>query len=274
MTTAIVVAAGKGSRMGGAVDKAFLTLGSRPVVAHALAAFERCPDVSEVVLVVRKDQLSAADSAVRMFGLRKVRRIVAGGATRLASVRAGIAAANPDTTYFAVHDGARPAVPVALVRDCVASARKFGSGVAAAKITDTVKSVSRAGVVESTPERAKLWEVQTPQGFRRDILEEAYRRAEAESFLGTDDAGLVERLGLPVRVVEGSYRNIKVTTPEDLWVVETFMQRDIVRNVKARMESAGEDIDAALDGLDAFADKLAATVSEKIRAYRNKGEKK
>ena len=92
MTTAIVVAAGKGSRMGGAVDKAFLTLGSRPVVAHALAAFERCPDVSEVVLVVRKDQLSAADSAVRMFGLRKVRRIVAGGATRLASVRAGIAA--------------------------------------------------------------------------------------------------------------------------------------------------------------------------------------
>ena len=164
MTTAIVVAAGKASRMGD-VDKAFLTLGSRPVVAHALAAFERCPDVTEVVLVVRKDQLSAADSAVRMFGLRKVHRIVPGGATRLASVRAGIAAANPDTTYYAVHDGARPAVPVALIRDCVASARKFGSGVAAAKITDTVKSVSRAGAIEKTLDRDPLWAAQTPQVF-------------------------------------------------------------------------------------------------------------
>ena len=223
MTTAIVVAAGKGSRMGGAVDKAFLTLGSRPVVAHALAAFERCPDVSEVVLVVRKDQLSAADSAVRMFGLRKVRRIVAGGATRLASVRAGIAAANPDTTFFAVHDGARPAVPVALVRDCVASARKFGSGVAAAKITDTVKSVTRAGVVEATLDRDPLWAAQTPQVFRADLLRKALEKADDKDASITDESSAVERLGQSVRIVESKEPNPKITYPGDVGTVARLL---------------------------------------------------
>lgn len=206
MTTAIVVAAGKGSRMGGAVDKAFLTLGSRPVVAHALAAFERSPDVSEVVLVVRKDQLSAADSAVRMFGLRKVRRIVAGGSSRLASVRAGIAAANPDTTFFAVHDGARPAVPVALIRDCVASARKFGSG-----------------VVESTLDREPLWAAQTPQVFRADILRKALEKVDDKDPAITDESSAVERLGEKVRIVENPEPNPKITYPGDVGIVARLL---------------------------------------------------
>ena len=222
MTTAIVVAAGKASRMGD-VDKAFLTLGSRPVVAHALAAFERCPDVTEVVLVVRKDQLSAADSAVRMFGLRKVRRIVPGGATRLASVRAGIAAANPDTTYYAVHDGARPAVPVALIRDCVASARKFGSGVAAAKITDTVKSVNRAGAIEKTLDRDPLWAAQTPQVFRADLLRKALEKADDKDASITDESSAVERLGQSVRIVESKEPNPKITYPGDVGTVARLL---------------------------------------------------
>ena len=222
MTTAIVVAAGKASRMGD-VDKAFLTLGSRPVVAHALAAFERCPDVTEVVLVVRKDQLSAADSAVRMFGLRKVRRIVPGGATRLASVRAGIAAANPDTTYYAVHDGARPAVPVALIRDCVASARKFGSGVAAAKITDTVKSVTRAGAIEKTLDRDPLWAAQTPQVFRADLLRKALDGVDDKDPAITDESSAVERLGGTVRIVESKEPNPKITYPGDVGIVARLL---------------------------------------------------
>ena len=222
MTTAIVVAAGKASRMGD-VDKAFLTLGSRPVVAHTLAAFERCPDVTEVVLVVRKDQLSAADSAVRMFGLRKVRRIVPGGATRLASVRAGIAAANPDTTYFAVHDGARPAVPVALIRDCVASARKFGSGVAAAKITDTVKSVTRAGAIEKTLDRDPLWAAQTPQVFRADLLRKALEGVDDKDPAITDESSAVERLGGTVRIVESKEPNPKITYPGDVGIVARLL---------------------------------------------------
>ena len=222
MTTAIVVAAGKASRMGD-VDKAFLTLGSRPVVAHALAAFERCPDVTEVVLVVRKDQLSAADSAVRMFGLRKVRRIVPGGATRLASVRAGIEAANLDTTYYAVHDGARPAVPVSLIRDCVASARKFGSGVAAAKITDTVKSVSRAGAIEKTLDREPLWAAQTPQVFRADLLRKALEGVDDKDPGITDESSAVERLGGTVRIVESKEPNPKITYPGDVGIVARLL---------------------------------------------------
>ena len=222
MTTAIVVAAGKASRMGD-VDKAFLTLGSRPVVAHALAAFERCPDVTEVVLVVRKDQLSAADSAVRMFGLRKVRRIVPGGATRLASVRAGIEAANLDTTYYAVHDGARPAVPVPLIRDCVASARKFGSGVAAAKITDTVKSVSRAGAIEKTLDREPLWAAQTPQVFRADLLRKALEGVDDKDPGITDESSAVERLGGTVRIVESKEPNPKITYPGDVGIVARLL---------------------------------------------------
>ena len=224
MTTAIVVAAGKGSRMGGAVDKAFLTLGSRPVVAHALAAFERSPAISEVVLVVRKDQLSAADSAVRMFGLRKVRRIVAGGATRLASVRAGVAAANVETTYFAVHDGVRPAVSVSLIRDCVASARKFGTGVAAAKITDTVKAVGRNGAIEKTLDRAPLWAAQTPQVFRADLLRKALDGVDDKDPAITDESSAVERLGETVRIVESAEPNPKITVPGDVGIVARLLR--------------------------------------------------
>ena len=223
MTTAIVVAAGKSQRMGENVDKAFLTLGSRPVVAHALAAFERSPDVSEVVLVVRKDQLAAAEGAVRMFGLRKVRKIVPGGATRLASVRAGLAAANPDTTVFAVHDGARPAVPVPLIGACVESARKFGSGVAAAKITDTVKSVGRGGIVERTVDRAPLWAAQTPQCFRASVLRRALEAADDKDPSLTDEASAVERLGETVRIVENEDPNPKITRPGDVPLVTRLL---------------------------------------------------
>jgi 2-C-methyl-D-erythritol 4-phosphate cytidylyltransferase len=158
-----------------------------------------------------------------MFGLRKVRRIVAGGATRLASVRAGIAAANPDTTFFAVHDGARPAVPVALIRDCVASARKFGSGVAAAKITDTVKSVTRAGVVESTLDREPLWAAQTPQVFRADLLRKALEKVDDKDPAITDESSAVERLGEKVRIVENPEPNPKITYPGDVGIVARLL---------------------------------------------------
>ena len=255
-------------------NKVLLELLGKPILVQTLLRFSECASVDDFIVVVGEEDVEKGTATLAKTGGLKPFRVVAGGSERQYSVRNGIAALHPDTEVVLVHDAARPLVSVKTIEAVVAEAWRSGAAIAAVRAKNTIKIVRGDGVVESTPERAKLWEVQTPQGFRRDILEEAYRRAEAESFLGTDDAGLVERLGLPVRVVEGSYRNIKVTTPEDLWVVETFMQRDILGNVKARMESAGEDIDAALDGLDAFADKLAATVSEKIRAYRNKGEKK
>ncbi|MBR5163410.1 MAG: 2-C-methyl-D-erythritol 4-phosphate cytidylyltransferase [Schwartzia sp.] len=273
MVTVIFPAAGEGRRMNAGKNKVLLELLGKPILVRTLLRFSECSAVDDFIVVVGEEDVEMVTATLAKTGGLKPFRVVAGGSERQYSVRNGLAALHPDAEVVLVHDAARPLVSVKTIEAVVAEAWRSGAAIAAVRAKNTIKIVRGDGVVESTPERAKLWEVQTPQGFRRDILEEAYRRAEAEGFLGTDDAGLVERLGFPVRVVEGSYRNIKVTTPEDLWVVETFMQRDIVGSVKAKMESAGEDIDAALDGLDAFADKLAATVTEKIRAYRNKGEK-
>lgn len=216
MTSAVVVAAGNGARMGNSPDKVFLNLGAKPVLAHALAAFESCPDVDEIVLVVRKDQFPAAHGLVQMFGCRKVRQIVGGGKTRLASVRNGVAACNPDSLYIAVHDGARPCVTPALVSETVASAKKFGSGVAATKVVDTVKAASRSGVVERTVDREPLWTVQTPQTFRASLLRKALESADDKDPSLTDEASVAQAAGIEVRLVRSSVPNIKITVPDDL----------------------------------------------------------
>ena len=273
MVTVIFPAAGEGRRMNAGKNKVLLELLGKPSLVRTLLRFSECAAVDDFIVVVGEEDVETVTAILAKTGGLKPFRVVAGGSERQYSVRNGIAALHPDTEVVLVHDAARPLVSVKTIEAVVAEAWRSGAAIAAVRAKNTIKIVRGDGVVESTPERGKLWEVQTPQGFRRDILEEAYRRAEADGFLGTDDAGLVERLGLPVRVVEGGYRNIKVTTPEDLWIVETFMERDVVGTVKAKMESAGEDIDAALDELDAFADRLAAKVGEKIRSYRNKGEK-
>lgn len=217
MTTAIVVAAGKGERMGGKTDKAFLSLGPKPVLAYSLMTLDGHAGVDDVVLVVRKEQLLAAQGLVQMFGCRKVRKIVPGGTTRLASVRAGLAACDPDDTRFVlVHDGARPCVTHQIVEDCLASARKNGSGVAASRMVDSVKTASRAGVVESSLDRDKVWTVQTPQAFRFDLLRRAVDAVQDKDPRVTDESSAVELLGEPVRLVQSATPNPKITVPEDL----------------------------------------------------------
>lgn len=223
MNSAVIVAAGRSRRMGGTVDKAFLSLGSRPVVVHSLLAFEQCPDVDEIVLVVRKEQIPAAEAAVRMFGCRKVRRVVPGGATRLASVRAGLAALDPDSALVAVHDGARPGVTAELVSDCMRSAKRTGTGVAAAKVTDTLKAVGRGGLIERTVDREPLWAAQTPQAFRTDLLRRALDAADDRDPTITDESAAVERLGESVRIVANAHPNPKITYPEDVAVVARLL---------------------------------------------------
>ncbi|MBQ8697873.1 MAG: 2-C-methyl-D-erythritol 4-phosphate cytidylyltransferase [Schwartzia sp.] len=274
MVSVIFPAAGEGRRMNAGKNKVLLELLGKPILVRTLLRFSECAAVDDFVVVVGEEDVAQVSEALQTVAGLKPFRVVAGGSERQYSVRNGLAALHPDAEIVLVHDAARPLVPLKTIEAVVAEAWRSGAAIAAVRAKNTIKIVRGDGVVESTPNRANLWEVQTPQGFRRDILEAAYRRADEDGFLGTDDAGLVERMGLPVRVVEGSDRNLKVTTPEDLWVAETFMERDIVGRVKARMESAGEDIEAALDGLDAFADKLAATVSGKIRAYHGRGENK
>ncbi|NLB68566.1 MAG: 2-C-methyl-D-erythritol 4-phosphate cytidylyltransferase [Lentisphaerae bacterium] len=218
MTTAVIVAAGRSERMGGGVDKAFLSLGSKPVVAYSMMAFEACPDIDSIVLVVRRDQVVAAKGVAQMFGCRKVKAVVAGGASRQASVKNGLNACDSDTSIVCVHDGARPCVTTALISETIKSAKRYGSAVAATRVTDTVKHVERGQIVSSTLDRAKVWTVQTPQTFKFDLLYRAIEKAEADKKVFTDEASAVEHIGENVHLVPTLFPNIKITVTEDLTI--------------------------------------------------------
>lgn len=224
MTAAIIVAAGRGERMGAKLDKAFLSLGPRPVVAYAIMAFESCPDIQDIVLVVRREQMAAAKGMAQMFGISKLRRIVAGGARRQDSVSNGLAALAPETRCVAIHDAARPLVTSALISATVRSALKHGSGVAAKRLVDTIKYVEKGAVVTRTMDRTKLWSVQTPQTFKIELLRQAYAALAEKGETVTDDAAAVELLGEQVRLVEWEQPNLKITVAEDLTVAAAILR--------------------------------------------------
>ena len=218
MVTAVIVAAGKSDRMGPGTDKAFLNLGSRPVLAWSLLAFEHCQDVDQIVLVVRKDQQTAAKALVKMFGISKLHAIVPGGKERQDSVMAGIKAADSDTRIIAVHDGARPCVRPETISEVVKMARRGGAAVVGCRIWDTVKYVDKGTQIDHTEDRSKLWAVQTPQAFSAQVIRKAYEKVIAEKKSVTDDSAAVEMLGEPVKIFESNAVNLKITTVEDLQV--------------------------------------------------------
>lgn len=224
MNYGVVVAAGKSERMGPNVDKAFFSLGSQPVLAYSLIAFEKCPDVDGVILVVRKDRVDAARGMIQIYGCSKVKRVVAGGNSRQASVANGLAELPPDVKVVAVHDGARPCVQSSLISQTIQSAKKFGSGVAAYKITDTLKEVDKGLVVTQTLDRTKVWAVQTPQAFEVGLLNKAYEFVEKKKLVVTDEASAVEKISKGVRLVEAPLSNIKVTTPTDLELAAALLK--------------------------------------------------
>lgn len=224
MIFGIIVAAGKSERMGSDVDKAFLSLGTRPVLAYSLLAFEQCPLIDGVILVVRKDRLDSARGLAQIFGCAKVRAVVVGGTTRQASVMNGMEQLGEDVRIVAVHDGARPCVTPELIAETIRSAKRCGSGVAAVKITDTIKEVDRGMIVSRTVDRAKLWAVQTPQTFRVDLLLKACQNAAKKNLSVTDEASAVEAIGEPVHLVPASWSNIKVTAPVDLSLAASLLK--------------------------------------------------
>jgi len=216
MNFAIIVAAGKSERMGPDIDKAFLSLGTRPVVAYSLVAFEKCPDVDSVILVVRKDKLEAARAMVQMYGCAKVKRVVAGGARRQDSVVNGLEHVPADAKIVVVHDGARPCLTPDLITETVNSAKRFGSGIAACKVTDTIKEVARGLTVSKTVDRTRLWAVQTPQAFERESLVKAFEVVRKKRLVVTDESSAVEMVCKDVRIVPAPWTNMKITTPNDL----------------------------------------------------------
>jgi len=210
--------------MGADIDKAFLSLGTKPVVLYSLFAFEKCSDIDEVILVVRKDRIEAARQAVRMFGCNKVKKIVAGGTLRQKSVINGMKEVDKETDIVVVHDGGRPCVSANLISQTVASAKQHGSGIAAVKITDTVKKVDKGMVISETIDRSKLWLVQTPQAFKINLLKKALTFIVKKKIKVTDEASAVELVSKGVRLVASSFSNIKITTPDDLTFAAALMR--------------------------------------------------
>ena len=222
--SAVVPAGGRGVRMGSDVPKQFLTLGDIPLLVHALKIFESSSIISEVVLVVPEDDCAyCRDHIVPMYGLKKISQVVGGGRRRQDSVLNGIQATNPTSDIVVVHDAVRPFVTERMIADVVKAARKHGAAIVAIPLRDTVKRVNFDGLIEETLSREKLWAAQTPQAFQRDILLRAHEQGETDGVDATDDAFLVERMGLSVSVVQGSFHNIKVTRPEDLQMGQAIL---------------------------------------------------
>jgi 2-C-methyl-D-erythritol 4-phosphate cytidylyltransferase len=219
---AIIVAGGTGVRMRHPCPKPLLLLGGRPVVARTVQVFDAHPGVAGVVLVVHPDHEKAYRRAMTAAAHQKPVLIVPGGATRSDSVRRGLRALDRDTGIIMVHDAVRPLVAARMITDGIRAAVAAGAAVAAVPVKATLKECDPVtGRVCSTLDRARIWEVQTPQVFGRALLERAYDN-DAEA---TDDAALVERLGHPVTVFPGEYSNIKITTPEDMAIAEVLLGR-------------------------------------------------
>lgn len=214
--SAVIVAAGRSSRMAG-VDKIFAPLNGRPLLAHSLDRFEEFDPVGEIVLVLAAESLGPGRELVRRYGYRKVAQICAGGERRQDSVRAGLEALQP-CQWVIIHDGARPGLDAALLQRGLEAARQSpeGAAIAAVPVKDTIKVVSPAMEITATPDRATLYAAQTPQIFRYNRLRQAHAQFRGDA---TDDAALMESLGHRVTIFPGSYRNRKVTTPEDLAAV-------------------------------------------------------
>lgn len=223
----IIVAAGRGTRMGTKESKQFLSLRDKPIIVHTLEVFDRHPVIREMVLVTGEQDVERCRGWIAEYGITKKVKVIPGGAERQHSVYRGLREIG--TPWVLVHDGVRPFVTSGQVTSCYEAAVRHGAAILAVPVKDTIKQADARGRVTGTPDRTSLWAVQTPQAFRRSDLLRAHEDAEADGFIGTDDAMLIERLGLPVFVAEGSYRNIKITTPEDLDVAEIFIKRQEIQ---------------------------------------------
>ncbi|MBN1957271.1 MAG: 2-C-methyl-D-erythritol 4-phosphate cytidylyltransferase [Desulfuromonadales bacterium] len=226
--TVLIPAAGTGRRMGTEVSKQYLTLAGKPILAHTLALFEHHPLVEHIYLIVPPSDIDyCRQQIVEVYGFTKVRQLVPGGQQRQDSVWNGLKALMADglddpQRPVLIHDGARPLFDNALLSELIEVVSDQGACAVGVPVKDTIKNVEGQQITGS-PDRQRLWHAQTPQGFQYRLLVNAFERAMADHFIGTDDASLLERIGYPVQMLEGNYRNIKVTTPEDLLIAAALL---------------------------------------------------
>lgn len=243
-TGVILAAAGQGKRMGRRVNKVLLSLAGQPVIKYSLDVFEALPDVEEIIVVAHPQEVSVMEQdIVKRYGYRKVRKIVPGGRERQDSVWAGLNAMDDKLNLVAVHDGARPLVSPELALRVIKTARNFGAACPGVPCKDTLKKVGTDGRVEATLDRSQLYQIQTPQVFEISRLKEAYRQAISRGFMGTDDAVIYEEFCGPVQVVEGDYRNLKITTEDDM-----YMAQGILSGERAMRVGNGYDVHRLVEG--------------------------
>jgi 2-C-methyl-D-erythritol 4-phosphate cytidylyltransferase len=224
ITAALIPAAGRGQRMGLNIEKQFLPLRGKPLLAYTVARFEATPSIDRIVVIVPPGRETLYYREIVEFGgMRKVTHVVAGAETRQRSVTVGFRCLDDDVDVVVIHDGARPFVTPALIQAAINAAVQDGSAVAAIPESDTLKRVSRDGTVIETVDRRNLWRAQTPQAFRHAILQRALAYAAQHSLDATDEASLVESLSWPVRIIPGSPWNFKITSPDDLLLAELLL---------------------------------------------------
>ncbi len=222
---AVIVSAGKGQRFMGGKKKQFHLLSGKPILAHTLDKFETCPLIRSILLVVGPEDMDyCMKEIVEKYHLRKISQIVPGGKRRQESVKNGIDLLSQDAEVVVIHDGVRPFVTKAMIEESIRSAVRLGAVVVAMPVKETIKMAHSDGTVLKTLDRESLWEIQTPQTFQTNLIKEAYHRATESGFIGTDDASLVEQLGVKVHILPGSYANIKITTEEDLMLAQLFLK--------------------------------------------------
>jgi 2-C-methyl-D-erythritol 4-phosphate cytidylyltransferase len=226
----VIPAAGHGTRMGGSQIKQFLTIGGKPIVVHTIENFQQSKEVDDIVLAAHHDFESELRSLVSEYNLSKVRRVVRGGKERQDSVWNGLLAIkdyNPDIVL--IHDAVRPFISHQLILESIQAAIVYEAAIVAVKPKDTVKMSVQNGFINQTPQRDNLWLAQTPQAFHFSLIMKAFKKAIDDGFYGTDDAALVERISLSVKIIEGTYDNIKITTPDDLTVAEGILSRHLAQ---------------------------------------------
>ena len=218
--TAVIVAAGSSRRMG--ADKLFLPMAGIPVIVRTLLQFQNCSSIDEIIIVTREDKLVEVADYCKQYGITKATKILQGGKERVESSAVGVFEADRHSGYIAISDGARPLVTSELIAATVDAARKFGAAAPAVPVKDTIK-VAENGVVTDTPDRSKLFAIQTPQVFEADLIKGALTKAMREKLPVTDDCSAVEAMGYPVHLIEGSYQNIKITTQDDLIISQAYL---------------------------------------------------
>ena len=239
MTSAIIVAAGKGTRLGANVDKLWLEVAGRPVLAHTWQKFNDAPCIHEIILVVRDGMQAHFTELAGKFQFQKTFRLVIGGAERQDSVWNGLAALSPETEIVAIQDAARPCTSAELIAATIEAARETGAAVAAQPVTDTIKETADGKIISRTVDRSKLWSVQTPQTFRVAVIRRAISAAREKNLVLTDDTAACELIGQPVRLVPSATPNPKVTVPADLPFIESLLREHRTSNIEHRTSNVG-----------------------------------